>query len=209
VGMLPISQNLIFVGQTLCNDRTLASYNITENSTIHLVLRLYGGGFGSSGSSLFLDEDFLDPTYDFDFTRIKDKHASFSRGSHQYRRPCGWKRFALKVLNKYHNIWLGNSNIPGEWPVSYHGTGYHNAKSMADEGFRLSNGKRFKYGRGIYSTPNVEVAEEYATSADGVKYKVVVQNRVNPDTVQKFGDYWVSPKDEDLRPYGLCIKRVD
>ena len=34
--------------------------------------------------------------------------------------------------------------------------------------------------------PNVEVAEEYATefSADGVKHKVVVQHRVNPDTLQ-------------------------
>jgi hypothetical protein len=83
------------------------------------------------------------------------------------------------VLNKYEsNVWLDSSNAPGEWPVSYHGTGYYKARSIADEGFRLSMGKRFAYGRGIYSTPNVAVAEAYAKEfyADGVRYKVVLQH---------------------------------
>jgi len=31
---------------------------------------------------------------------------------------------------------------------------------------------------------------------------------VNPANLNKFEDYWVSPKDEDIRPYGLCIKLV-
>ena len=82
--------------------------------------------------------------------------------------------------------------------------------SIADEGFKLSKGVRFAYGRGIYSTPNVETAELYAKefkSSDGVNYKFVIQNRVNPAQLNKFGDYWVSPNDEDLRPYGLCIKK--
>jgi hypothetical protein len=115
------------------------------------------------------------------------------------------------VLNKYESdVWLGSSNALRGWPVSYHGTGYSNARSIADEGFRLSMGKRFAHGCGIYSTPNVAVTEAYAKEfyADGARYKVVVENRVNPHTLQKFGEYCVSPKDEDLRPYGLCFKRA-
>ena len=37
-GMLPENQRLIFGGKALENDRTLASYNIVENSKVHLVL---------------------------------------------------------------------------------------------------------------------------------------------------------------------------
>lgn len=207
-GIAPDQQRLILDGKQLEDGRTLSYYNVMRDTTIHLILRLRGG---YAGPNFFLDANFLDPRYDYDFTTVLDENTSFSRGGHKYRRPCGWRRFALKVLNKYDSeTWVGHSNGPEEWPVSYHGTGYSNAGSIADEGFRLSQGKRFAYGPGIYSTPNVKVAEEYAKEFDvnGVRYKVVVQNRVNPKTLQKFGEYWLSPKDEDIRPYGLCIKRV-
>ena len=129
-----------------------------------------------------------------------------------YKRPCTWQRYALKVTGKFgSDTWLGSTDAPGEWPVSYHGTGYHNCLSIADEGFKLAKGVRFAYGRGIYSSPNVATAEMYAkefTSKDGERYKVVIQSRVNPANLNKFGDYWVSPRDEDLRPYGLCIKKI-
>ncbi|CAF1629685.1 unnamed protein product, partial [Didymodactylos carnosus] len=102
------------------------------------------------GGPLTLDTSVLAPKYDYDFTQIDDTGAHFNRGGHQYSRPVGCMRIALKVGNKYppDDLWLGKKgDDPNEWPVSYHGTGRHNALSIAEEGFRLSEGKRFLHGK--------------------------------------------------------------
>ena len=108
----------------------------------------------------------------------------------------------------------------GEWPVSYHGTKRDNANGIADQGYLLSKGRRQKFGRGIYSTPSIEVAAAplYAVSFyhNNKEYKLVFQNRVSTTGLKVIdrsrtgapGEYWLQPNQELIRPYGLCIKEV-
>ncbi|CAG8594636.1 7607_t:CDS:1, partial [Acaulospora morrowiae] len=214
-------QRLIFSGKQLSNERTLSSYDIQHSSTIHIVFRLSGGL-----DCYIVTSDLLNSKYDFDFTNVYDKGQTYMRGNHLYKRPCGWKRLALNVSSRYgSNDWLGvnvkrrsmTESVKGEWPVSYHGTLKDNANNIADKGYLLDMGKRFLYGKGIYSSPDIEVAARFAKvfTHEGINYKVVFQNRINPNNMKKItpeqtgiGEYWISSNEHDIRPYGLCFKRV-
>lgn len=189
----------------------MRDYNIQPNATLHLALRIRGGG----PTGLYIPGNFLDPKYNRDFTYVNDNHRDFYRGGEEYKRPCGWMRFALKVEDKFDsNVWLGYTNAVGEWPVSYHGTSEHNASSIADEGYKLAKGRNFNYGYGIYSTPSIRTAEQFGKAfwVGKRRYKVILQNRVNPACLTKEKgpkkDYWISARDEDIRAYGLCIKQI-
>ena len=93
------------------------------------------------------------------------------RGGHQYHRPYGWNRIAVKVVSKFgYNEWLGPNGIrtegaPNEWAVSYHGTAIENADKIIKEGFKP--GPRQLYGKGVYSSPSIEmVGNQYAQPFD-------------------------------------------
>ncbi|XP_074543214.1 uncharacterized protein LOC141803180 [Halichoeres trimaculatus] len=187
-------------------------------------------------------QDFFHPQYDYDFTHVKDGDRKFLRGNEQYLRPCGWNRVALRVMQKYDDgdAWLGTGS--NAWPVSYHG---HNmdgslgiiwtrkgsatddpefldaaAAALVDKG-------QTKRGRGVYSTPDVKIAEKYCkkfkSKVDGKTYQVVLQNRINPEKREQCQreDVWLvfvpegvsdvqkrAIVQEAIRPYGLLLKQV-
>ena len=213
-------QRLTLAGKQLDDSRTLESYNIKPRTTIHLIRRLRGG---AREEALYLDASLRDSRLDCDFTDQDDGSTKFYRGSRQYYRPCGWQRYALNVSGKFldGDEWLGAPGIRTkssrrEWPVSYHGTDMSNASSIAGGGYDLSKGERFAFGIGIYSSPHIDVAACYAQEFpyNGKSYQMVFQNRVRnnfeviPSSTTGRGEYWVSSSDEDIRPYGICIKET-
>ena len=93
------------------------------------------------------------------------------------------------------------------------------AEKILKEGYKA--GPRAGFGKGIYTSPSLELVERlYAqeSSFDGKKYKIALQNRVNPDpshlkiiSASQTGvgaDYWLSKESNDVRAYGILIREV-
>ena len=209
---------LQYGGKKLDDKKTPREQNVPLGSTL-ISSRTYWYGDGPHPVYYIKDSD-LEPEKDYDFTR--EERKTCERGGYVYERPVGWDRCALKVKGKYENdIWLGedgwrDKSTPGEWAVSYHGTKMTNTRSISATGYKTSKSEREEYGKGIYSTPSIEVAAGYATefSHEGRKYKMVLQNRLNlEESTQvpacRTGDdaaYFVTPNEYNIRPYGVCLK---
>ncbi|XP_051729276.1 uncharacterized protein LOC127501364 [Ctenopharyngodon idella] len=124
-----------------------------------------------------IPDDFFDQKFDFDFTNMSEsKSDECMRGDEPYKRPYGWMRFALKVRDKYPdgNAWLGTGgwrsrSAPGEWPVSYHGTDLQGAAGIIQT--QYTAGDRQAYGRGIYSSPDINVADVFAKTKNFISQK--------------------------------------
>lgn len=216
-GIAVRDQRLVFARRQLKDDRTLAYYKVRKGAHLYLLSKLLGD------YALRIDKKTFAPEHNYDFSDEKDDGLTFVRGGEVYKRPYGWKRFALNVVGKYSDdSWLGCGGIrtastEGEWPVSYHGTEHSSAMSIAQKGYDLSKGTRFAYGSGVYTTPDINTAARYASPFpyNGKNYEIVLQNRVNPKTLKKInthlqgeGEYWLSPNEEDVRPYGILIREV-
>lgn len=224
---IPVDQlRLIYAGRQLLNHQTVNDYSIQPDETIHAVLYLCGGGAPLPRA---FNTNELDPEFDYDFSDVKDDGKRYMRGGFEYKRPYGWKRIAIKVVGRYGNDdWLGPNGLrtkeaSEEWPVSYHGTNMSSAKLILKEGYKP--GPRDLFGKGIYTSPNLEMVEKlYAQefTCKGKTYKMVLQNRVNPDQKNDHlqiipasqtgagADYWLSPGGHanDVRPYGILIREV-
>ena len=218
-----------FCGRDLKDSKQLCEYdNIQPNTTLILLLRPPDGRSAASDRdfdhptlpNFYLDDSTLDPPFNYDFSRERDDGKEYYRGGKRYYRPYGWCRLALKVRGIYDDdTWLGENSIrtyscPGEWPVCYRGTGLNNCKNIAQEGYDLSKGRRFAHGVGIYCTPSIDVAAGFASigTYEGQQYQVVFQNRVSTQGLKEIstsnGEYWVQPRPELIRPYGICVRPI-
>ncbi len=214
-------QRLTFQSRQLDNyNSTFAELNLQNES----IIKMNSGSLLSCASHAFSGPPthLLDDRYHFDLTQLTDVDSTFYRGGTLYSRPCGWMRFALKCDQLYSdNIWLSGStprvnetsSAADEWIVSYHGTCHNNnGLTISSEGYKLTNGRK-----GIYSTPDKEEALKFSQSinVEGVTFKAIIQNRVNPHTVVRIpeqvtgtGEYWISPNENDIRSYGFCVRQM-
>ena len=163
------------------------------------------------------------------------------RGGKPYNPPLGWTGIGLKVKNKYDNgdnTWIGMNNSDGEWCVAYHGVASgqssDNVKYVTGEivknTFIKGGGQRHancpdqyhpgkKVGEGVYCTPTIETAEEYAgeSQINGEKYKTVLMVRVKPEAIRHCDEcfyskapynYWVvNGTLDEIRPYRILYKK--
>ena len=156
------------------------------------------------------------------------------RGNKPYDPPVGWIGIGLKVLDKYNdNTWIGMDNIDGEWCVAYHGVGtgqssekVKNITGLIYKGSFKKGWRQAHYdcqdkfhpgnevGEGVYCTPTIATAEEYAgeSTINGKDYLTVLMVRVKPDAIRSCTcekDYWVvNGTTDEIRPYRILYKEV-
>lgn len=159
------------------------------------------------------------------------------RGGRDYDPPKGWVGYGLKVIDKYdiNNIWLGMSNIEGEWWVAYHGAGRDRnsndvkniVKNIVENGFiigqhqackndkninNLSNIDHPRVGKGVYLSDKIAEAEVYAgkVEIENKEYKIAFMCRVCPKKVRisSYIEYYfvVDPNYDCVRPYRILLK---
>lgn len=75
--------------------------------------------------------------------------------------------------------------------------------------------KRALHGNGIYSTPDVEYAANIYSKTfqvEGKKYKIVLQNRVNPSALkipEVDKRIFLVADGTHIRPYGILIRKCN
>ena len=114
--------------------------------------------------------------------RVSGWGVGEKRGNKPYDPPIGWIGFGLKVIDYYmDNTWLGKNNCQGEWPVAYNGVARDRSPEEVTKiiGLIIKNGFRAsiwgkaendedlrhpgkKCGHGVYCTPDINYAEDYA-----------------------------------------------
>ncbi|CAG8663140.1 13654_t:CDS:2, partial [Funneliformis mosseae] len=134
-----------------------------------------------------LNNQFFDPYNNWNLTDIK-MGKNYIHGGRVYAPPYGWNRIRLNTRRVRAEITV----IRGQEQTKQQFT---------------------KYGKGIYSTTDIKYAEQYAIKRrnqilhNNDRYLYVFQNRVNPRDLEDRGIEWITKKSNNIRPYGLCIKR--
>ncbi len=219
-GISTLDCRLRLLHKDLHDQMTVESFNIQTGCTLYVLPRLKGGNSATQFSPLTFNLPLteLAPEYDYDFTNKVDDGKTYMRGGHKYERPYGFERFALSVIGKYEDdSWLGSNGIRtesavNEWPVAYHGTQIKSVKPIIEEGMKI--GTRERFGPGVYTSPSLSTVQKtYAQTTNDGKHTFMLQVRVDPTSLKvaskadKGFDYWISPENNAVRPYGIIVRK--
>ena len=140
------------------------------------------------------------------------------RGGENYLPPLGWTKYGINIdhgFNDRSNEWISHLHKKGEWCVAYCGiTGItKNMEQIYENDVDIRHSGE-KVGVGVYCFSDPKLLEENTETIDakGENYKVGFMIRVKPDKIrasQKNPNIWiVNGNDNELRPYGILIKKV-
>lgn len=177
----------------------------------------------------------LDRRYNIDYRR-PGMPAQDRRGKRPYYLPLGWYRFGLNVQNKYKDdeLWLGRSNVDGEWPVAFHGTRADAVSGIVQQGLLtkavetdamleeaieqqgeevnrpgLYVATHCNGGSDLYTEPFVVKS----ASGQNKQFRIVFQCRVQPgkftthQSPVNVGEAWRIVDPTAIRPYGILLKK--
>ena len=182
---------------------------------------------------LKIDKRYLD-YFDYNGNTISP-NSSFNifRGKEEYDPPYGWFGIGLNIdMYGDNKDWIENKTNTSKWAIAYHGVGqflsYDQVKKKiidiiiqkdliptkkqkySDSKDKRNNGKTI--GKGIYLTPKIKMAENFAGTIiiNNKKYKVVLMARVLIEKIREPQDieYWILNKDE-IRFYRILIKEIN
>ena len=172
---------------------------------------------------------------DYRGNKIDGWSSDEKRGNKEYKPPIGLIGFGLKVLDKYEkNIWIGNNNSIGEWPVAYHGVGTNQSSDHVKtivgliyrDTFKIGKRQAHNYfkdiyhpgkkvGNGVYCMTSIQAAEAYAgiSEINDIKYKTVLMARIKPEAIghckcESF-NWVVNGTTDEIRPYRILFKKYE
>ena len=229
------SDNIYFFNHNLNTfEVNLVIYNTNLNKLENILKNYYL----KSTKTLLLTDIILSTNF-FNIEFCKNENdwpkENLIRGGKKYYPPYGCIGIALKLDDKYdknNDIWLGKENKEGEWPVAYHGIGkgnvFQKVLSIMNNNLQKGSGQFYKdfknveknqkqynnCGEGVYLTPNIKVALEYAEKINlglnNLQFKFVIMTRVNPNKIRSPGTLkggWIlNGNNEEIRPYRILIK---
>ncbi|CAB3406440.1 unnamed protein product [Caenorhabditis bovis] len=121
--------------------------------------------------------------------------------------------FAARLEGRYTDgdEWLKMNGSPDEWPVAYIGT-----KLTIDAADGIISQLAGEYSDDddfVFCSPDPQTALKYSDvrNVNGDNKLVIFQARVNPEAItvvrlenNNHSVIWAVPKDDSIRPYGLC-----
>ena len=209
--------------------QSLKRFITNDESLVHFPLQLF---------TKYIP-DFLIYNYEVHLVNKNEKEKII--GGKKYVPAYGWTSYEFNIYNKYDkedNSWLGCEGKEGEWINAYHGTARKSQSNreimkIIDDIYKnnLSEGSGQQYyksincnedtkntyyycGKGVYLTPNIQIAEQYAGRLfiNQKYYAVVLLFKVNPTKLRipfEKQDYWICEGSTDgVRPFRLLIKET-